>query len=151
MPKFYSIPVDGPVGELVRAAEKGPIRPAHVHFLVKAPGYETLVTHLFVKGDPHINSDAVYAVKPSLIVDFVEKPAGTPMPDGGKTATALAPSQLRLRVEAGASESGVSPRPAARQERNKHEDRPEIRRGVRDQRLQSRIRSSCADSTWSRI
>jgi hydroxyquinol 1,2-dioxygenase len=87
VPKFYSIPVDGPVGELVRAADKGPIRPAHLHFLVKAPGYDTLVTHLFVKGDPHIGSDAVYAVKPSLIVDFVERPAGTPMPDGAKMAT----------------------------------------------------------------
>jgi hydroxyquinol 1,2-dioxygenase len=88
VPKFYSIPVDGPVGELVRAADKGPIRPAHLHFLVKAPGYDTLVTHLFVKGDPYINSDAVYAVKPSLIVDFAEKPAGTPMPDGHKTPAA---------------------------------------------------------------
>ena len=88
VPKFYSIPVDGPVGELVRAADKGPIRPAHVHFLVKAPGYETLVTHLFVEGDPYINADAVYAVKPSLIVDFVEKPAGTPMPDGHKAPAA---------------------------------------------------------------
>ena len=87
VPKFYSIPVDGPVGELVHATEKGPLRPAHVHFLVKAPGYETLVTHLFVKGDPHINSDAVYAVKPSLIVDYVEKPEGTPTPDGRPAAT----------------------------------------------------------------
>ena len=85
MPKFYSIPVDGPVGDLVRATEKGPIRPAHVHFLVKAPGYQTLVTHLFLKGDPHIDSDAVYAVKPSLIVDYVEKPAGKPTPDGRAT------------------------------------------------------------------
>ncbi len=107
VPKFYSIPVDGPIGELVRAVEKGPIRPAHLHFLVKAPGYDTLVTHLFVKGDPHIGSDAVYAVKPSLIVDFAEKPAGTPMPDGAKTTTpwrhlnfdfGLKPAQARAKA-----------------------------------------------------
>ena len=47
-----------------------PMRPAHLHFMVSAPGYETVVTHLFVKGDPYLESDVVFGVKDSLIVDF---------------------------------------------------------------------------------
>ncbi len=86
VPKFYSIPVDGPVGELIRATNRGTIRPAHVHFLITAPGYETLITHVFVKGDPYIDDDAVFAVKPSLIGEFVVEPAGKPMPDGTPTS-----------------------------------------------------------------
>ena len=82
VPKFYSIPVDGPVGDLVRAAKRGTIRPAHVHFLINAPGYERLITHVFVKGDPHLHDDAVFAVKPSLVGEFVTNPAGAEAPDG---------------------------------------------------------------------
>jgi len=82
LPKFYSIPVDGPVGELVRATKRGTIRPAHVHFMISAPGFERLITHVFVKGDPHLDDDAVFAVKPSLIGEFVPKPAGAAAPDG---------------------------------------------------------------------
>jgi hydroxyquinol 1,2-dioxygenase len=82
VPKFYSIPVDGPVGELVHATKRGTIRPAHVHFLISAPGYETLITHVFVKGDPYIHDDAVFAAKPSLVGEFAPQPASKPMPDG---------------------------------------------------------------------
>jgi hydroxyquinol 1,2-dioxygenase len=85
VPKFYSIPVDGPVGDLVRATERGTIRPAHVHFLITAPGFEKLITHVFVEGDPHIHDDAVFAVKPSLVGQFVSEPTGKPMPDGTPT------------------------------------------------------------------
>lgn len=85
MPKFYSIPVDGPVGDLVRATERGTIRPAHVHFLINAPGHERLITHVFVAGDPHIDDDAVFAVKHSLVHEFVPQPAGKAMPDGTPT------------------------------------------------------------------
>lgn len=86
IPKFYSIPVDGPVGELVRATKRGTIRPAHVHFLINAPGYERLITHVFVNGDPYINDDAVFAAKTSLVGEFVPQPAGKPMPDGTPTS-----------------------------------------------------------------
>lgn len=85
VPRFYSIPVDGPVGELIRATQRGTIRPAHVHFLITAPGYETLITHVFVKGDPHLHDDAVFAVKHSLVGEFVDEPAGKAMPDGTPT------------------------------------------------------------------
>jgi hydroxyquinol 1,2-dioxygenase len=81
-PVSYSIPTDGPVGVLLRAMGRHSFRPAHVHLIVSAPGYGAVTTHLFVKGDPYLDTDAVFAVKESLIVDFVEHPAGR-APDGG--------------------------------------------------------------------
>eukprot|EP00977_Amphora_coffeiformis_P000711 scaffold152_cov163-Amphora_coffeaeformis.AAC.9 len=72
-PASYPVPTDGPVGEYLRAAGRHAMRPAHIHFRVKAPGYQTLVTHIFVQGDPYLKSDAVYAVKDSLIVDFQKR------------------------------------------------------------------------------
>ena len=69
-PAAYPIPEDGPVGVLLRATGRHPMRPAHIHFMVRAPGYETLITHIFVEGDPYLESDAVFGVKRSLVVDF---------------------------------------------------------------------------------
>lgn len=68
LPVSYSIPTDGPVGALLGALARSPWRPAHVHFRVSAAGCRTLVTHLFIAGDSHLESDAVFGVKPSLIV-----------------------------------------------------------------------------------
>jgi hydroxyquinol 1,2-dioxygenase len=69
-PEAYPIPVDGPVGELLAAARRSPMRPAHIHFKITAPGYQPLITHIFAAGDPHLDDDAVFGVKPSLITDF---------------------------------------------------------------------------------
>jgi hydroxyquinol 1,2-dioxygenase len=80
-PAPYPIPDDGPVGDLLAAAGRGPMRPAHLHFKVEAPGYRTLITHIFVAGDPYLDRDAVFGVKESLITDFAEHPPGTG-PDG---------------------------------------------------------------------
>ena len=66
-PKFYSIPVDGPVGELVRATGNHKMRPAHMHAIASAPGYQQVITHIFVDGDPYLDGDAVFAVKNSLV------------------------------------------------------------------------------------
>jgi catechol 1,2-dioxygenase len=70
VPSHYPIPYDGPVGELLQATKRHPYRPAHIHFIVAAPGYQPLTTHIFVAGSPYIESDAVFAVKKSLITDF---------------------------------------------------------------------------------
>lgn len=70
-PVSYPIPDDGPVGRMLRALGRHPYRPAHVHFIVSAPGYRSLVTHLFVEGDPYLDSDAVFGTKASLVVPFV--------------------------------------------------------------------------------
>ena len=70
LPTSYPVPTDGPMGLVLERMGRHPMRPAHLHFMVSAPGYETVVTHLFVKGDPYLESDAVFGVKDSLIVDF---------------------------------------------------------------------------------
>jgi hydroxyquinol 1,2-dioxygenase len=70
VPSHYPIPTDGPVGTLLNATERHPYRPAHIHFIVTAPGHRALTTHIFVAGSPYIESDAVFAVKKSLIKEF---------------------------------------------------------------------------------
>ncbi|MES2974842.1 MAG: intradiol ring-cleavage dioxygenase [Pseudomonadota bacterium] len=72
----YPIPVDGPVGDLLRATKRHPWRPAHLHFMITAPGYERLITHVFRNGDPYLDSDAVFGVRQSLVADWVKQPDG---------------------------------------------------------------------------
>lgn len=71
-PVAYPIPHDGPVGRMLQATGRHPYRPAHIHYMISAPGYETLITHVFVSGDEYLESDAVFAVKDSLVADFFE-------------------------------------------------------------------------------
>lgn len=80
-PAAYPIPHDGPVGKMLEAQGRHPWRPAHVHFMIDAPGHECLVTHVFVAGDAYLDSDVVFGVKDSLIREFPPQPAGT-APDG---------------------------------------------------------------------
>lgn len=84
-PAAYPIPYDGPVGDMLKATERHPWRPAHVHFMISAPGYETLVTHVFSAGDQYLDSDAVFGVKNSLIRDFTREQAGK-LPDGSESS-----------------------------------------------------------------
>lgn len=82
-PVPYPIPHDGPVGQMLQAVGRSPLRAAHLHFMVTAEGMRTLVTHIFVEGDPQIETgDSVFGVKESLIKRFEEHPAGTPTPNG---------------------------------------------------------------------
>lgn len=69
-PKFYPIPDDGPVGQLLNRLGRHPYRPAHLHYILEAEGFETLITHIFDPDDPYINSDAVFGVKESLLATF---------------------------------------------------------------------------------
>ncbi|MGD8788735.1 MAG: intradiol ring-cleavage dioxygenase [Burkholderiales bacterium] len=80
-PVSYPVPTDGPVGKMLLKMGRHPYRPAHTHMIVSAPGFEPVTTHLFVKGDPYLESDAVFAVKDSLVVDFVPHHPGV-APDG---------------------------------------------------------------------
>lgn len=84
-PRGYSIPMDGPVGELVSRTGISRFRPAHVHVLLAVPGYEPLITHLFQEGAPYLDSDVVFGTKPELVVAFTERAPG-PTPDGGSCA-----------------------------------------------------------------
>lgn len=81
-PTPYPIPHDGPVGRMLDAVGRSPMRASHLHFMVTADGKRTLITHIFVSGDELLDRDSVFGVKDSLIKDFVEQPAGTPTPDG---------------------------------------------------------------------
>ena len=77
VPKYYPIPDDGPVGQLLAATGRHPNRPAHLHFIVTAPGYRPVTTHVFVDDSPYLDSDAVFGVKESLVrpVPEVDDPA----------------------------------------------------------------------------
>jgi hydroxyquinol 1,2-dioxygenase len=81
-PTPYPIPHDGPVGKMLQATGRSPIRASHLHFMVSAQGHRALVTHIFVRGDQYLACDSVFGVKDSLVKDFVEQPAGGPTPDG---------------------------------------------------------------------
>lgn len=70
-PSSYPVPHDGPVGKLLRATGRHPYRPAHIHFIVSADGYAPITTQLFTRGDSYLDSDAVFGVKDSLVVDYV--------------------------------------------------------------------------------
>ena len=99
-PTSYPIPDDGPVGQLLIQLGRHPFRPAHVHFLITASGYQRLVTHTFAAEDEYLASDAVFGVKESLVAryesvdvgdtqwhcefDFVLTPnSAVPAPDAG--------------------------------------------------------------------
>ncbi len=81
-PTPYPIPDDGPVGRMLAATGRSPMRASHLHFMVTAPGQRTLVTHIFVEGDELLESDSVFGVKESLVKRFEQQPAGTPAPGG---------------------------------------------------------------------
>lgn len=82
-PVPYPIPHDGPVGKMLESVNRSPMRAAHLHFMVAADGLRTLVTHIFVDGDPQIEvGDSVFGVKDSLIKQFTQQAPGTTTPDG---------------------------------------------------------------------
>ena len=107
LPCSYPIPTDGPVGEMILQTGRHPMRPAHVHFLVNAPGHEPLITHVFIEGDKYIDSDVVFGVKDELIAK-VEKRSDATMPDGGKAEAPWHLMTYEFRVKPG---GGLAPKP----------------------------------------
>jgi protocatechuate 3,4-dioxygenase beta subunit len=92
VPKYYPIPDDGPVGQLLAATGRHPNRPAHLHFIVTAPGYRPVTTHVFVDDSPYLDSDAVFGVKESLVrpvpeVDDPVRAAEVGLPNPFRTLT----------------------------------------------------------------
>jgi len=80
-PLGYTIPMDGPVGDLIAGTDISHFRPAHVHFLINVPGYEPLITHLFEQGADYLDSDVVFGVKEELVVNYERRESGS-TPDG---------------------------------------------------------------------
>jgi protocatechuate 3,4-dioxygenase beta subunit len=78
-PVGYSIPMDGPVGDMVKAQARHGTRPAHIHFLVGAPGYRELVTALYLRDDPHLEDDVVFGSSGDLAVDIQAHDPGCPI------------------------------------------------------------------------
>ena len=81
LPECYPIPHDGPVGKMLEQLGRHPWRPAHLHFMIEAPGYQTLVTHVFRADDRYLDSDAVFGVRSSLVADW-RKSSAAIGPDG---------------------------------------------------------------------
>jgi hydroxyquinol 1,2-dioxygenase len=117
-PVHYPIPADGPVGHMLRATGGHPWRPAHIHFVVSAEGYEPVTTHIFDRADEYLESDAVFAVKDSLICDFVRHEAAD---DAEAARLGIAPPfytarfdfRLKRAAEAGAGVLDAQQRLAA--------------------------------------
>jgi hydroxyquinol 1,2-dioxygenase len=96
-PVSYPVPTDGPVGKMLLGMGRHPYRPAHVHVIATAPGYERVATHLFVDGDEYLDSDAVFGVKRSLIVEFKAHPAGL-APDGKECPVPFCSAEFDFRL-----------------------------------------------------
>jgi hydroxyquinol 1,2-dioxygenase len=107
LPHSYPIPTDGPVGQMIIQTRRHPMRPAHVHFLVNAPGHEPLITHVFIEGDKYLDSDVVFGVKNELISKIEHHSCGV-MPDGKPAGGPWHLMTYDFRVRPGA---GVAPKP----------------------------------------
>jgi hydroxyquinol 1,2-dioxygenase len=109
LPCSYPIPMDGPVGDLIRASDRHPMRPAHVHFLVEAPGYDPLITHVFIDGDKYLRSDVVFGVKDELIAKL-ERRTEPKLPDGTPIDRPWHLMSYEFHLKPG---TGVAPKPMA--------------------------------------
>ncbi len=104
-PVSYPVPTDGPVGRMLLAMGRHPYRPAHTHMIVSAPGFAPLTTHVFVEGDPYLDSDAVFAVKRSLVVPFERQAPGT-APDGRRMSAPYHTVRFDIILTPNAAQSG---------------------------------------------
>jgi hydroxyquinol 1,2-dioxygenase len=109
LPCSYPIPTDGPVGEMIMQTKRHPMRPAHVHFLVNARGYEPLITHVFIDGDKYLDSDVVFGVKDELVAK-IEKRSDAAMPDGKPASAPWHLMNYEFRMKPG---GGAAPKPMA--------------------------------------
>jgi hydroxyquinol 1,2-dioxygenase len=100
LPASYPVPTDGPVGDMLRASNRHPMRPGHLHVMVQKPGYDTLITHVFVNGDRYLDSDAVFGVRGSCIRDYVRHEGGA-APDGKRMERPFYTVEATLSLAAG--------------------------------------------------
>jgi len=109
LPSSYPIPTDGPVGEMILQTRRHPMRPAHVHFLVNAEGYEPLITHVFIDGDKYLDSDVVFGVKDELVAKIAKRSDPT-MPDGKEAPAPWHLMTYEFHLKPG---GGMAPKPMA--------------------------------------
>lgn len=96
-PSYYPVPTDGPVGVMLRKMGRHPNRPGHMHFMVSAPGHHSVTTHLFVADSPYLDSDAVFGVRDSLIVEFQSHEPGI-APDGRQMKSRFHTAEYDFRL-----------------------------------------------------
>ena len=94
-PVSYTVPTDGPVGEILNATGRHPWRPSHLHYIVKAEGYRPLVTEVFPDDDPYLDEDTVFGVRDDLVMTYTEHPADT-FPDGFELSGRVTEPYLRV-------------------------------------------------------
>ena len=97
-PVEYTVPSDGPVGDILRACGRHPWRPSHLHFIVEAPGFKPLVTEIFPDDDPYLDEDTVFGVRSDLVMTYVEKPAAD-LPDGMALSGKLSEPYLHVEFD----------------------------------------------------
>ena len=97
-PVEYTVPSDGPVGDILRACGRHPWRPSHLHYIVKAPGYRSLVTEIFPGDDPYLDQDTVFGVRDDLVMNYVEKPASD-FPDGMELSGKVSEPFLHVKFD----------------------------------------------------
>lgn len=97
-PVEYTVPSDGPVGDILRACGRHPWRPSHLHYIVKAPGFKPLVTEVFPDDDPYLDQDTVFGVRSDLVMHYVECPASD-FPDGMALSGKVTEPFLRVRFD----------------------------------------------------
>lgn len=106
-PAGYPVPTDGPVGELLHAQRRRPMRPAHIHFIVSAPGYKTLITQIFSDTPEALADDVVFGAKQQIVGDFVEH--REPHPDHPDTPSPFYTCEYQFRLTEGESTYPVPP------------------------------------------
>ncbi|MEO9825607.1 MAG: dioxygenase [Paracoccaceae bacterium] len=94
-PVEYTVPTDGPVGDILNATGRHPWRPAHMHYIVKAPGFRSLVTEIFPDDDPYLDQDTVFGVRDDLVMSYKEMPADT-FPEGFALSGSVNEPYLRV-------------------------------------------------------
>ena len=97
-PVSYTVPTDGPVGDILRATGRHPWRPSHLHYIVKAPGCRPLVTEIFPDDDPYLDQDTVFGVREDLVMKYEEMPAGS-FPEGFELSGKVDGTWLRANFD----------------------------------------------------
>ena len=98
-PVEYTVPSDGPVGDILRACGRHPWRPSHLHFIVEADGFKPLVTEIFADGDPYLDEDTVFGVRSDLIMSYEEMPAGSFPAEGYALSGKVSEPYLKVRFD----------------------------------------------------
>jgi hydroxyquinol 1,2-dioxygenase len=97
-PVEYTVPSDGPVGDILRACGRHPWRPSHLHYIVTAPGFQPLVTEIFPDDDPYLDQDTVFGVRNDLVMTYVEKPASE-FPEGMEVSGKVTENFLQVTFD----------------------------------------------------